>query len=350
MPRRAVRNTELLTLTRHLSAMLGAGIPIITALTICAERCADKNLSEALIDTRELVRNGATISDSLERHPNVFNPIYRAMVKAGESAGILEESLHRMGTDLAAQIALRRHLMSAALYPAVVLVTLIIITLLLLIWVVPTFEELFADSGARLPWLTQMVVSLSHLVSSYGPFVALLGGVSTACVARHYERSTRLKEHVSDLAVRLPLLRQLLTLRLSARLSSTLGALIQSGIPIIDALATTCSVVGSTRVAKELERARNEIANGSYLSEALRDSSAICPDVIHYVTVGEHAGRLEVMLLRCAEQLEQDLRDLVTRLQQMIEPALLLSIGVIVGTLVLAMYLPIFQIGELISH
>jgi type IV pilus assembly protein PilC len=350
MPRRLVSNTELLTLTRHLSAMLGAGIPIITAFTICADRSVNSCLSDALIAARELIRNGATVSSSLDQHPSVFNPIYRAMVRAGESAGILEETLHRVSTDLAAQIALRRHIISVALYPAVVLVTLVGITLLLLIWVVPTFEELFADSGARLPWLTRMVVSLSYAISSYGPPLAIIGCVTTACAGRYFKQSGRIKEQVLEIALRLPLLGNVLTLRSSIRICYTLGALIQSGVPIIDALATTSSVAENSRVAKELERARNEIANGSSLSDALLSSSAMYPDVIHYVAVGERAGRLEVMLCRCAEQLEQDLRDLVTRLQQMIEPALLLSIGVIVGTLLLAMYLPIFQIGELISH
>jgi len=330
--------------------MLGAGIPIMMALTICAERSANKNLRKALTATRELVRNGGTIASSLATHPKIFGPVYRAMVEAGESAGILEESLHRMATDLTAQIALRRHLIGAALYPAIVLLTLVTITLLLLMWVVPTFEELFADSGTQLPWLTQMVVSLSHALSLYGPPLVFVGALAVVCGARYFRRNYRIKEYLSDIVLRTPLIGQLLTLRSSARLSSTLGALIQSGIPIIDALATTSSVVGSARVAKDLESALNDISDGSSLSDALRTARAIHPDLIHYIAVGERSGRLDLMLLRCAEQLEQDLRDLVTRLQQLIEPALIVSIGVIVGTLVLAMYLPIFQIGELISH
>lgn len=347
---RTVSDAELLTVTRHLAAMLGAGIPIITALTISAERCSNKILSNTLLATRDRVNDGSTISSSLAAHPLIFGPIYRAMVEAGETAGILEENLHTLARDLAARIALRRHLIGAALYPAIVVLTLVVITSLLLLWVVPTFEELFADSGATLPWLTQIVVSLSHALSMYGPPLLAFGAFIVVSGARTTRRSDRLREKLSRVTLKIPFVALIQALSCSVRLSSTLGALIQSGIPIMEALATTSSVVGNAAVTRDLNRARSEILNGSSLSDALRESSAIHPTLVDYIAVGERSGRLEVMLLKCNEQLEQDLRDLVTRLQQMVEPALLLSIGAIVGTLVLAMYLPIFQIGDLINQ
>lgn len=347
---RPVSDTELLALTRHLGAMLGAGIPIITALTIGADRRSNKALSDALLKIRERVTNGASISSSIREYPHIFDPLYCALVEAGESAGILEESLHGLTRDLGARIALRRHLVTAAIYPIIVLCALAVITAVLLIWVVPTFEELFADSGAKLPRLTRIVISLSHGLSLFGLPLTLLGGLVVMTIMTILERNRRLARRASGITLRIPQFGAILTLRSSARFSATLGALIQSGIPLIDALATASLVVGHAVVAQDIERARNEIANGSSLSEALRSSSNICADLIHYIAVGERSGRLDLMLLRCSEQLESDLSDRVTRFQQMLEPALILAIGLIVGVLVLAMYLPIFQLGQLVGQ
>ncbi len=348
--RRRVSDEKLLALTRHLGAMLGAGIPIITALKISADRCGDRTLSDALMKARDRIAGGVTISSSIRESPHIFGPVYCALVEAGEIAGILDESLHRLERDLSARIALRRNVVAAAIYPIVVLFALAFITTLLLLWVVPTFEDLFADTGAKLPWLTRTVVSLSHMLSLFGLPLILLGVSAVMIVVKILKRNRGLLRAASRIVPRMPLLGSILTLRSSARFSATLGALIQSGIPIIDALATTSLVVGSAPVAQDIQRVRNRIANGSSLSEALKDSSTLWPDLIHYIAVGEQSGRLELMLLRCAEQLERDLSDRVTRFQQMLEPALILSIGVIVGTLVLAMYLPIFQIGGLASQ
>jgi type IV pilus assembly protein PilC len=330
--------------------MIGAGIPIITALKVSAERCSNRALSDALETARRCVLSGATISSSIRQSPHIFDPLYCAIVDAGEFAGILEGSLHGLARDLSARITLRRHLIAAAIYPTVVLCTLAVVTIFLLIWVVPTFEELFADTGAKLPWLTRAVVSLSHTLSLFGLPLTLLGVLVVMAVMKILARNGHLARVVSAISLRTPLVGTILTLRSSARFSATLGALIQSGIPLIDALSTTSLVVGKAAIAQDLDRVQSDIANGSSLSEALRQSSTLCADLIHYIAVGEQSGRLEIMLLRCAEQLESDLSNLVTRFQQILEPALILAIGVIVGTLVLAIYLPIFQIGELVSQ
>jgi type IV pilus assembly protein PilC len=348
--RRPVSDMELLTLTRHLGAMVGAGIPIIAALKVGADRCSNRDLSDAIITARDRVMSGASISSSMRQSPHIFDPLYCALVEAGESAGILEESLHSLAKDLSARLTLRRHLIAAAIYPIIVLCALAVITAFLLLWVVPTFEELFADSGAQLPWLTRTVVSLSHGLSLFGLPLILLGMLGIISTMRLLRRNRRLARGASRIALRMPVLGSILSLKSSARFCATLGSLIQSGIPILDALFTTSLVIGNAAIAQDIERVRSDIANGSSLSQALTGSSTICVDLIHYIAVGEQSGRLELMLLRCSEHLESDLSDLVNRFQQMLEPALILVIGVIVGTLVLAMYLPIFQMGGLVGQ
>lgn len=348
--RRSVSDTQLLALTRHLGAMVGAGIPIITALNVGADRCSNGELSDALRRAREHIVSGASISSSIRQSPHIFDPLYCALIEAGERAGILEECLAGLARDLSARVALRRHLLAAAIYPIVVLCALAVITTLLLIWVVPTFEDLFADTGAKLPLLTRTIISLSHGLSLFGLPLTLLGALGVVTTMKVLRRNRRLARSLSEIALRIPVFGSILALKSSARFCATLGALIQSGIPIISALATAALVVGSPALAQDIERARSDIANGSSLSEALTGSSTLRADALHYISVGEQSGHLEVLLIRCAEQLESDLSNVVTRFQQMLEPALILAVGMIVGILVLAMYLPIFQIGELVGH
>lgn len=345
-----VSDTELLVFTRHLSAMLSAGIPIIWALTICHDRCGNQTLAKVLKSARDRIAGGATIASSLVESSQIFSPTYRVLIEAGEGAGMLDRSLDCLTSEISARIALRQHLRAAAIYPTMVLFALIMVTLFLLVWVIPTFEELFSDVGASLPLLTRVVLSVSRLVSSYGVLITALLLMVGALVIQAIKQNQKLASRAESIAHTVPLLRSILTLSASARMSSTLGTLIQAGIPIIDALATTARVVGSGIYAGEILRVRDKIANGSSLASALGESSIISTVVVDYISVGEHSGRLDVMLHHCAAQLERELAEFITRLQQLVEPVLILTIGAIVGILVLAMYLPIFQIGELLTH
>lgn len=349
-PRRRVSDRELLIFTRHLSALLGAGLPIISALSITAERCANKTLAEALAKAREHIANGSTISDSLGEFPKIFTPFFRSVVEAGEGAGILEESLNSVARAIDARVALRRHLISAAIYPSIVLCVLLLVTLFLLTSVIPTFEELFSDLDAPLPGLTQAVLSASRLLTRYGTLLLLSVAIVGALALSSIRRSKKLSRQMERLLLRTPLLKSILTLTWSARMSGILSALLRSGIPIIEALTTTANVVASQAFGQEIRRIRDAVAGGVSLSSALQGSATLPPIVIDYITVGERSGRLEEMLNTCASQLELDLSALITRMKQLVEPALILSVGVVVGTLVLAMYLPIFQIGGLLAH
>ena len=345
-----VSDRELLIFTRHLGALLGAGLPIISALSITADRCANKTLADALSKARERIANGSTLSDSLGESPRIFTPYFRSLVKAGESAGILEESLTSLARDIDNRVTLREHLISAAIYPAVVVCALLLITLFLVASVIPTFEELFSDLGAPLPTLTQVVLSMSRLLTHYGalvlPCVAIIGALTLESTRRNQELATRIER----LLLRTPLIGSILTLTWSARMSGSFAALLRSGIPIIEALTTTANVVVSRVFSHEIRRIRDAVVSGSSLSSAMRESAALPPILIDYISVGERSGRLEEMMNTCAAQLERDLAALISRMKQLVEPALILSVGVVVGTLVLAMYLPIFQIGGLIAH
>ncbi len=348
--RRLVSDAELLAFTRHLHAMLGAGIPILSALTICHERCVNNALAEALKLAHERIGQGSSIASSLELSPRIFSPIYRALLAAGESAGILERSLECLASELSSRITLRRNLTAAATYPSIVLATLSLVTIALLVWVVPTFEDLFSDAGTTLPWLTRIVIRLSRLISTYGACIFAASVVAALVAIRALRSNQHLAERMERIAHRIPLVKTVMCLSFSARISSTLGALIRSGVPIIDALTTTSRVVPSRLYTEEILRVRTEVANGSSLSASLRTSPIVSPITIDYITVGERSGQLEVMLLHSATQLEQELATLIERLTQLAEPILLLTVGIIVGILVVAMYLPIFQIGELVSR
>jgi len=320
------------------------------ALGITAERSANKILAAALTKARQRLVEGSTISDALAESPEIFSPFFRSLIRAGEGAGILEESLISLTRDIDNRVMLREHLISAAIYPAIVVGVLLLITVFLLTCVIPTFEELFSDLGAPLPALTQGVLSVSRLLTNYGflslPCVAIGSALFLKSMTQNEELATR----VEKLLLRIPLLRSVLIFTCSARMSGILAALLHSGIPIIDALTTTADVVTCQVFSREIRRIRDAVVSGSSLSSATRESTALPPILIDYIAVGERSGRLEEMLNTCAAQLELDLAALITRMKQLVEPALILSVGIVVGTLVLAMYLPIFQIGGLIAH
>lgn len=347
-PKTRVKSTELIIFTRQLALMLRAGITITSALNLLVQQEHSAPLYTALNTLRERILEGESIASGMRFSPNCFPPFYTTLVAAGEHAGILDQTLDTLSEQLEQRRELRSRMIKAAIYPAIVCTTLAAITVFLLTWVVPTFEDLFKESGVPLPWLTRAIISLSTLLSKYWlGLLALLLTLPAAIILRRRAGPRPIASKLEMLAKRIPIWRTLIRAKHTSECSTLLAALIRVGIPVFEGLKITAQTTQSPRVNSALEQVRHEVSEGKALSAAFKESRYFPELFSHLIEVGESSGKLEPMLIKAAEFYHAQVEQTIDTLKQLVEPALMLLIGVIVGTTVLALYLPIFQIGEL---
>jgi type IV pilus assembly protein PilC len=292
---------------------------------------------------------GEKLSDGLRVHHSLFNPLYLSLVAAGERAGVLDESLATLVASLEASRELKKQTIGAAIYPTLVVATLVAVVSFLLTWVVPTFEELFTETGAKLPWLTEWVLLLSRLLLAYGVYGAIAVFVLATFCWHHLRQSALIKLRLHSIAFTIPILRTIIQVRSAAQTARTLSALLRAGIPPIEALTITADVVTSPLTNAQLQIIREQVANGISLTASFSECQAFPQMLVQMIAIGEESGRMELMLDKAASFFEEELRTALRALMQAAEPTLILLVGVVVGTLVVAMYLPIFQLGSLAS-
>lgn len=289
------------------------------------------------------------MSDGLRIHPKLFNPLYLSLVAAGERAGVLDEALETLIAALEASRQLRKQIIGAAIYPIIIITTLLVVVSFLLMWVVPTFEDLFNETGAKLPWLTEAVLSLSRLVASYGVY-GVTFAIAATIICTHNLRHTRLlQRHFDSIGLKTPILRTIIQSRSAAQIARTLSALLRAGIPALEAFKITAAVVTSRLARAQLLIAREQIADGLSVTASFSQSPMFPKMLVQMIAIGEESGRMELMLDKAATFFEDELRASLRTLMQAAEPTLILLVGLVVGTLVVAMYLPIFQLGSLAS-
>jgi len=339
--------SELTLVTRQLALMIRAGIPIASALELLAAQKHSLPLQSGLRSALETIVDGGSIATGLRRAPLCFPPFYTTLVAAGEHAGILDQTLDTIAEQLEAQRALRSRMIRAAIYPAVVCATLAAVVLFLLTWVIPTFEDLFAESGVDLPLLTRVVLQASHYASHYWlvGIIVVVGGLGL--LLWHASRKPETKQTLELLTSQIPVWRSLLRAKYVSECSTLLAALTRVGIPIIEGLSIVTQTIQSSVMRSDLLRVRSEINEGRSLSAALHESPYFPTLFSHLIEVGERSGQLEPMLTKAAAFYRAEVEQAIDAIKQLIEPALIILIGVIVGTTVLAVYLPIFQMGEL---
>jgi type II secretory pathway component PulF len=304
-------------------------------------------LRHALNTVLETVHEGGSIATGMRRTPQCFPPFYSTLVAAGEHAGILDQTLDTASDQLESQRALRSRMIRAAVYPAVVCTTLAAIMLFLFTWVVPTFEELFAESGVPLPWLTKAVLSVSATISDYWLLGLVIAVTAVAVSIWHTKRAKGNSGRIERLLFRIPVWNTLLRAKHTSECAALLAALTRVGIPLLEGLAITAHTVQSSLAHTALLRVSSEISEGRSLSTAFKESQYFPEMLCQLLEVGESSGNLEPMLHKAAAFYRAEVEQTVDTLKQLVEPALILMIGALVGTTVLALYLPIFQIGEL---
>src|SRR6266550_4102614 len=339
---------DLVIFTRQLATMVDAGLAMVQSLQGLAEQTTNKVMRDVIKDVCTRVEGGDSFSEALSKHPNAFNRLYVAMVGAGERGGLLAEILARLAVYLENTARLRKKVKSAMMYPTVVTVVAILITIFLLVKVVPVFGEIFKSFGADLPAPTQYLVNLSNIVKRFFIFIAL-GGVGAVCGWLYFIKTPAGRQFWDARRIRLPVFGSIAHKICLARFTRTLASLVRSGVPILEVLNIVAQTVGNVVMEKAIKTAALDIERGESISGALGKHPVFPSMIIRMITAGEQTGKIDNMLERISDFLDEEIETTLSGLTALIEPILIVFLGVVVGGMVICMFLPIFKMPEIVN-
>jgi type IV pilus assembly protein PilC len=343
-----VYSRDMVVFSRQFATMINSGVPILQALQVMCEQTANNRLRRTLYEVRNDVEGGSSLSEALSKHKDVFDALYANMVHAGETGGVLDLVLDRLAEYIEKAANLKSKVKGAMIYPAVVTVVAVAVIAIILIFVIPTFESMFADFGGALPLPTQIVIDLSRWVK--GNILLILGTAVAAVAAfRVFYAWEKGKILVDRWILFVPLFGSLLRKVVVARFSRTLSTMVSSGVPILYALDIVAKTSGNKTVERGVHRAMRSISEGQTLAEPLDATGVFPPMVIHMISIGETTGALDSMLAKIADFYDDEVDVAVTSLTSLIEPIMIVFLGIVVGGLVVSMYLPIFKIAGTVA-
>lgn len=347
--KKRVKQKDLVLFSRQLSTLIGAGVPIVQGLTILVEQIENPAFKKVITSVREDIESGTSITEALSRHPTVFGELYVNMVKAGELGGILDIILERLSAYQESAAALRGKIRAAMIYPAAIALVAGGVTAFLMIVVVPMFVKIFQQVGAELPLPTQILLAVSNFLKRYLVFL-IIGLIAFVVGLRQYYKTEAGSMYIDTLLLRLPLFGSLLRKVAVAKFTRTFGTLVKSGVPILQALETVAKTSGNRVVEKAVLAAKDAIREGERISDPLKASGVFPPMVTQMISVGEETGNLDAMLSKIAEFYEQEVDAAVSGLTSLIEPVVVVFMGVIIGAIAVAMYMPMFQLGAIVGR
>ena len=339
---------DIAIFSRQLATMLTAGIPLVQAFEIVGTGNDNPAMSELILAVKQDVEGGTALAEALAKHPLHFDDLYVNLVEAGEQAGALETLLDKIATYKEKTEAIKKKIKKALFYPAAVLVVAAIVTTILLIFVIPEFESLFQGFGADLPAFTRMVISMSEFMRSQGWLVAGVIGGSIAGYIYMKKRSRKLREFQDRVVLRLPVIGNIMNKAAIARFARTLSTMFSAGVPLVEALQSVSGACGNVVFENAVLEMKDEVATGQRLQRAMENTELFPNMVIQMVAVGEESGSLDEMSAKVADFYEEDVDNAVDSLSSLLEPMIMAILGVLVGGLVVAMYLPIFKMGAVI--
>ena len=340
---RKVAAKNLAVFTRQFSVMIDAGLPLVQCLDILGAQEEDKHFAGVILATRSEVENGASLADAMSKHPKTFDSLFTNMVAAGEAGGILDTILKRLATYIEKAVKLKGQVRSAMIYPVAVIVIAALVVTVILWKVIPTFANLFAGLGADLPLPTLIVIALSNGLVRFMPFI--IGGIIASVFAfRAYYASPQGRMTVDAVTLKLPVLGLLMRKIAVARFCRTLSTLLASGVSILEALDITARTAGNAVVEQAVMTTRASIERGETIAQPLKETRVFPPMVVQMIGVGEATGALDEMLTKIADFYEEEVDTAVAGLLTLLEPIMIAFLGVIVGGIVIAMYLPIFDL------
>jgi type IV pilus assembly protein PilC len=344
---RKIRLKEVPMYSRQMAAMLSSGMPLVQSIVALEAQTENKNFRIVLAGVRASVEGGSMYSDSLDAYPQIFDELYGNMMRAGETGGMLAETCDRVASFLEASNRLRAKVKSAMMYPTVVICVALIISAGLIVFIVPTFAKMFAGFGAKLPAPTQLLLDISNFIRKYW-YVVIGEAAIITYILRHYIKTEKGSFVMDSVRLRFPLLGKLVRKIAITRFSSTFAQLMSSGVPIIQAMSIVGVATGNKVIGKAILDARASVEQGKTISETLKSNKEFPSMLIHMLSAGEQTGKMEEMLKKLAEFYQEEVDTMLEGLTSMLEPLLMVVIGVMIGGIVLAMFLPIFKMTEVV--
>jgi type IV pilus assembly protein PilC len=334
---------NLAVFVRQFSVMIDAGLPLVQCLDILGTQEEDKNFAAVISATRESVEGGASLADAMRKHPKTFDPLFTNMIAAGESGGILDTILKRLATYIEKAVKLSGQVKSAMIYPIAIVVIAGVVVGVILWKVIPTFASLFSGLGAELPLPTRVVIGMSNNLVRYFPFMLVGAGVAGYLLKTYYA-TPKGRRVVDGMMLKMPILGNILRKIAVARFCRTLATLVSSGVPILDGLEITAKTSGNSIVEDAVMKTRTSIERGETISAPLRETGVFPSMVVQMINVGEATGALDTMLAKIADFYEEEVDTAVAGLLTLLEPIMIAVLGIVVGGIVIAMYMPIFDL------
>lgn len=339
---------EIVLFSRQLSTLVSAGVALVSGLNILAEQIQHKGFKTIVLKVKEDIEAGLPIADALKKHPDAFTDLYVAMIRAGEVGGILDIILERLSNYLESAEALRLKVKGAMMYPMVVSSIAALVTVFLLVGVIPTFKEIFSSFGAELPLPTRIVIGISESLQHQW-YVYIAVPVAVFFLVKRWLKTENGKKIFDSKVLQLPLFGPLLRKVAVAKFTRTLGTLVKSGVPILQAMETVAQTAGNKVIEGAIMAARESIRDGERIADPLKRSGVFPPMVIQMISVGEETGNMDIMLHKIADFYDQEVEQSIKGLTSMIEPIVIVFMGILIGGIVIAMFIPMFELGNLAS-
>ncbi|WP_425261702.1 type II secretion system F family protein [Rubrivivax sp. RP6-9] len=345
---RAIKQKDIAIFTRQLATMMKAGVPLLQSFDIVARGAANPRLTKLLTDIRGDVETGTSLSAAFRKHPLYFDSLYCNLVEAGEAGGILEALLDRLAIYQEKTMALKQKIKSALMYPIAVIVTAFVVLTVIMIFVIPAFKEVFSSFGADLPAPTLFVIALSEFFVTWwwAIFGLLIGG--GYFFFESWKRSEKMQMTMDRLLLKVPVFGDLINKSVIARWTRTLSTMFAAGVPLVEALDSVGGASGNAVYAQATEQIQKDVSTGSALTTSMTASGVFPTMVLQMSAIGEESGSLDHMLAKCAEFYEEEVDDMVKGLSSLMEPFIIVILGVLIGGIVVSMYLPIFKLGAVV--
>jgi type IV pilus assembly protein PilC len=343
-----VNPADIAVFSRQLATMLAAGIPLVQAFEIVGAGHDKQSVQKLVLDIKSDIEGGTSLHEALAKHPLHFDDLFVNLVEAGEQAGALDTMLEKIATYKEKTEAIKKKVKKALFYPAAVLVVAVIVTIILLIFVIPQFESLFKGFGADLPAFTQAVINLSKAVQAYGFLMAAVLGGAVFAFLYFKKRSRKMREFLDRAMLKFPIIGPILNKAAIARYARTLSTMFQAGVPLVEALESVAGACGNIVFENAVMKMRDEVATGQRLQRAMENTGIFPNMVVQMIAVGEESGSLDTMSGKVASFYEEDVDNAVDSMSSLLEPLIMAILGVLVGSLVIAMYLPIFKLGSVV--
>jgi type IV pilus assembly protein PilC len=345
---RAIKQKDVAIFTRQLATMMKAGVPLLQAFDIVARGSPNPRLTKLLTDIRTDVETGSSLSSAFRKHPMHFDALYCNLVEAGEAGGILEQLLERLALYQEKTLAIKNKIKSALMYPIGVIVVAIVVLMVIMIWVVPAFKDVFKSFGADLPAPTLAVIWLSELFVAWWWVMLIVGGGGIYMFFQTWRRSEKMQMAMDRILLKFPVFGNLIEKSVIARWTRTLSTMFAAGVPLVEALDSVGGASGNAVYAKATEKIQSDVSTGSALTTAMTTTGIFPTMVLQMSAIGEESGSLDHMLSKAAEFYEDEVDEMVKGLSSLMEPFIIVILGVMIGGIVVAMYLPIFKLGAVV--